>query len=267
MMGKAKSRRKRSQIQRITLSEAAQRLASELAALPCLAQGDQATLVRHGVAEMIALVNACSTPMRECGDVFATVGSPSDLVTVCGRSFPSAHHAALSETQRFLDWLWFHLDKESHARRNDWWITLSQKGEVNSPDYKEAYQRSINCTGLDPERIIENWERAKIGILELLPSEWRRDFNHIDSRIARERAALNRAKQSDSFVPNDFQRDILKALEGRALNKQALANEVCNGEGSRLYRRGGIKELKAAGKVCHKPRLGYYRPDAPPPSP
>jgi len=81
----------------------------------------------------------------------------------------------------------------------------------------------------------------------------------------RERARLKIAGDPENlFVANDFQRQILDALEGCALPKQKLADEVCGGEGTRLYRSGGINELKAAGKVKNKRRLGYYRPDAPP---
>ena len=53
------------------------------------------------------------------------------------------------------------------------------------------------------------------------------------------------------------------AIDGDA-DIEALADEVCGGEGSRLYRDGGITELKELGKVRHRARLGYYRPDAPP---
>ena len=78
--------------------------------------------------------------------------------------------------------------------------------------------------------------------------------------IIREAAGRDTSK----FVPNTLQASILSVLDGRALKKQPLANEVCGGEGSRLYRKDGIKELMALGKVANKPRLGYYRPDAPP---
>lgn len=67
-----------------------------------------------------------------------------------------------------------------------------------------------------------------------------------------------------SFVPNEFQREILTALQGRALKVEALAIKVCGGDKSRLYKPGGIKELKDAGLVDKKPRLGYFRPDSPP---
>jgi len=75
---------------------------------------------------------------------------------------------------------------------------------------------------------------------------------------------LELAEVLPEFVGNDFQLQIMKALDGRALSKQSLADEVCGGEGSRLYRKGGIKELVESGFIANKPRLGYYRPNAPP---
>lgn len=66
-----------------------------------------------------------------------------------------------------------------------------------------------------------------------------------------------------SFVPTAFQEAILTALEGRALRTDALGHEVR--DRSRLFRHpGGLKELREQGLVAHHPRLGYYRPDAPP---
>lgn len=67
----------------------------------------------------------------------------------------------------------------------------------------------------------------------------------------------------DSFVPTTFQEEVLAALEGRALRTDALGNAV--GDRSRLFRNpGGLKELRKYNLVKHHPRLGYYRPDAPP---
>lgn len=71
----------------------------------------------------------------------------------------------------------------------------------------------------------------------------------------------------EQFVPNNFQLGILKALNGRALKKTQLADELCGGEGTRLYRQGGIKQLMEHKLVANKARLGYYRPDAPPVQP
>jgi hypothetical protein len=73
------------------------------------------------------------------------------------------------------------------------------------------------------------------------------------------------AQSPDLFVPPPLQSAILKALDGKALKKQALADVVSKGEGSRLYRPGGLKELMAMGKVRHTRGRGYYRPDSPPP--
>lgn len=65
------------------------------------------------------------------------------------------------------------------------------------------------------------------------------------------------------FVPNDFQKGILAALQNKALRTEALGNAV--GDRRRLFRDpGGLPELQEAGLVASHPRLGYYRPDAPP---
>lgn len=70
---------------------------------------------------------------------------------------------------------------------------------------------------------------------------------------------------NSAFVPTPLQAAILKALNGSALKKQPLALEVCGGEGTRLYKPGGINELRAEGLVDHRNGVGYFRPDAPPP--
>jgi hypothetical protein len=263
-MPKTNRRRKQLLRRQITLSEAAGKLATDLAVIACFAEDDCAESVRHYVTEMIALVNACATPMKEQGDTFAAVGSPSEIVAVAGRSYASAHQAAFNEAMRFLDWLWFCLDEDSRRHRNDWCFAPTNS-KKNAREYRDSVKRSINSTGLDPELVVDNWEIAKVSILERLTPEWQQGFKHIQSRIARESAAIEHRRKSQPFVPNDFQHAILKALDGRALKKQPLAEEVCGGEGSRLYRPGGLKELMNAGKVSHKHRLRYFRPDALPP--
>lgn len=66
------------------------------------------------------------------------------------------------------------------------------------------------------------------------------------------------------FVPTAFQKGILHALQGRALRSDSLGEAVRDRR--RLFRHpGGLEELRAQGLVSHHPRLGYYRPDAPPP--
>jgi len=67
----------------------------------------------------------------------------------------------------------------------------------------------------------------------------------------------------EPFIPTPFQRGILKALDGKALRTDALAAVV--GDRSRLFRRGGLNELRDRGMVANHPAIGFYRPDAPPP--
>jgi hypothetical protein len=72
------------------------------------------------------------------------------------------------------------------------------------------------------------------------------------------------ADEYQPFIPTAFQKAILKALEGKALRARALGAAV--GESaSWLYRPGGMTELRERGLVEQHERLGYYRPDAPPP--
>lgn len=84
--------------------------------------------------------------------------------------------------------------------------------------------------------------------------------------------AASPTEHSDQFVPTSLQEAILKALDGRALKTDDLADKCCGGDRSRLYdmnrkqKTGGLNELKARGLVKHKRTVGYYRPDARPPS-
>lgn len=65
------------------------------------------------------------------------------------------------------------------------------------------------------------------------------------------------------FTPNDYQCEILMALEGKALRTDALAERTSQNP-RRLFKPGGLKELQDAGLVAHSSRLGYYRKDCPP---
>lgn len=66
------------------------------------------------------------------------------------------------------------------------------------------------------------------------------------------------------FVPTAYQRALLRVLAGTALRTDALAG-ASGGDRRRLFRPGGLTELRARGLVGHHDRLGYYRPDDPPP--
>ena len=105
------------------------------------------------------------------------------------------------------------------------------------------------------------WARESIdAAAAAVPSE----LDHAHDYVGQLRQLIERLDgcSKPEFVPNDFQRSILDALEGRALKVDALADKVCGGDRTRLYKSGGLNELYEAGKVCNKPRLGCYRPDA-----
>jgi len=78
-------------------------------------------------------------------------------------------------------------------------------------------------------------------------------------------AAIEGPRSAEQFVPTQLQRQILDALDGTALKKEPLAAALQLGDPSRLYKPGGIKELRDEKLVDHKRGVGYFRPGAPPP--
>lgn len=68
----------------------------------------------------------------------------------------------------------------------------------------------------------------------------------------------------DSFIPSQTQELILDALAGKALRTDQIAN-LCDIDRRTLFKPGGLKELQDVGLVAWHRRLGYYRPDDPPP--
>jgi hypothetical protein len=147
--------------------------------------------------------------------------------------------------------------KPAVARAVEWlWSRQSQDGAWRDDGFHDCY---LTVLVLDAIDLAEG----------RFPLTFRIDREKLKSATRVRELVAKQASAGDAvpFVANRFQIDILNALEGRALIKDELAEEVCGGEGTRLYRPGGIKELMEVGKVAHKHRLGYYRPDAPPPSP
>ena len=65
-------------------------------------------------------------------------------------------------------------------------------------------------------------------------------------------------------IMNDTLLGILKALDGRAMRVEKLAQEVTGGEASRLYRDGMKTVLEKDGHIVLDRRIGYFRPDKPP---
>jgi hypothetical protein len=73
------------------------------------------------------------------------------------------------------------------------------------------------------------------------------------------------APKVSQFIPNAVQDAVLGALDGRALRTDALAREA-KVERSQMFKKpGGLAELTENGLLERHPRMGYYRPDSPPP--
>jgi hypothetical protein len=57
---------------------------------------------------------------------------------------------------------------------------------------------------------------------------------------------------------------ILAALAGKALRSHELTTATCC-DRTRLFHPDALPELLDRGLIAHHPKLGFYRPDAPPP--
>jgi hypothetical protein len=69
----------------------------------------------------------------------------------------------------------------------------------------------------------------------------------------------------NTFIPNQLQEAILAALDGKGLRTDALVSKTDSSSGQLFKNPGGLPELQEEGLVAHHPRVGYYRPDKPPP--
>ncbi|MCC7085497.1 MAG: hypothetical protein IT427_10870 [Pirellulales bacterium] len=143
-------------------------------------------------------------------------------------------------------------------------------------DFDEYCKQSGNRSQCRPR--LPTLDASRFGlecraIMEEIQSLPEVDFCELTFALRKEmfnyRQAVNRRGEKHTpegtvFVFTPLQSQIWNALEGKALKKQPLADEICGSDGGRLYKTGGIKELIDAGKVQHKHGVGYYRPDAPP---
>jgi hypothetical protein len=131
----------------------------------------------------------------------------------------------------------------------------SDSYEVEPKEFSELSIEQISAAEL--KKVSEAFDSLTIDQIDWLSITCAGEYSQIAN------AAI---KTNSVFVPTPLQKSILEALNRKALKKQPLAVIVCGGEGTRLYRKGGIKELIDIGKVVHKNGVGYYRPDAPPPN-
>ena len=209
---------------RLTLSAGIAEIERELTFLASYVSADalESESVCRLICDLNELMDVFAEPMRKDGELFATVGDVGDVVTICGRTHPSAHHAVFEQARSFLDRLRFHVDDEHR---------------------KETTKAS---SGLNPERVSENWERAKGGIEELLHEEWRQDFFKVRPRLERERAAL-RAKRGAN-------------IEWITLAQAAALAQTPGGTISRAADRGEIEDngVKGRGRLFNAEFVAKY---------
>jgi hypothetical protein len=93
-------------------------------------------------------------------------------------------------------------------------------------------------------------------------------FEKANDRLGRVQEYLRHPDRSRvvPFVPTPLQKEILMALDGKALTQSKL-EEATKTDRAQLQRKNGLKGLISSGRVVHGGRgVGYFRPDAPPPS-
>lgn len=125
-------------------------------------------------------------------------------------------------------------------------------------------------SGADPEKsLLAMLEKLKTKARQRRPHYFEQSPIVSFMSVIAEELATIRAKPPKQPVQTkpmkELQKAIMKALDGKALTKDALAKKVCGGDGSRLYKARTIQELMEARLVVNKRGVGYYRPDAPPP--
>jgi hypothetical protein len=163
-------------------------------------------------------------------------------------------------------------------------MVLQRRGDACSVD-----TRSIQLAILDINALMgcgDLWKHADCG--ELLPLILERLIaNKTDAEKARLRAVVSEADSAiqrliepptvrdpvaivtqssplTNHILTPFQIEILKALDGKALKLQALADRLSGADTKRLYNEGLKTVLMEKGLIEHV-NAGYYRPDAPPP--
>lgn len=189
----------------ISLSMAAEELANELIVLRTVTLDDSAKLASSSIRRLISVVNACSTLMRQHGDLFAAAGAVSDVTEISGqsygsaRSYDSAHRAAVGEAGHLLLRLWIRLDPAGQSESIKEFLAKAglaiASGVVSKKKPNSSASVAANRTGLSLQLVVERWGEAKAELLQKLSAAWERDFRTIPAQISRERARLRPAQR------------------------------------------------------------------------
>jgi len=160
------------------LSKCVEGLADFLSELPYWATCDDPRHAPSFIEQCFRWVREYSSPIRWSGDVFASFGSPAEVIKFPLKTYKSAHLAAVSEAEGFFSHLRSCIDLESDDTTN----------KISQNLQNENVQQLIR----------DNWELTKNVILDRLNEDWQEAFEAVPSQIARERAQYESKFQSQS---------------------------------------------------------------------
>jgi hypothetical protein len=187
-------------------------------------------------------------------------GAVRDVFQLFNRSLDSAVYRPVLESDQTLSLavIW---NEKAVAFESDW-PRLKDRLEIES--FKaEAYADSQ----------MEKRAREAMGVSEVPRSDSSNEpENRETAAISTENKTEDKSVdeisvgtlQEGSLVLDDTLLGILKALNGRALRVQQIADEVTAGETTSLYRAGLKTKLEKNGLIVRDPKIGWYRPDRPP---
>lgn len=200
------------------------------------------------ILEQRDMGHAASVALFKVQDEFGAVASGAPLVM--GVRASSLHLAVVIGTHKGLTTafqaLCQHIPEGADVHLDRWQLSNPCKLQEDFACLNERAFMDVHW-GISSRRRTRLWPA--------LEQEFFRAWKAMEAR------GIFRKPIEGPFIPTPLQSSILKALEGKTLKKDGL-EDVCQIDGSRFYRPGGIKELMEIGKVMHKPGVGYYRPDA-----
>ena len=148
------------------------------------------------------------------------------------------------------------MPRYDHALRMKW-LQLRQLADTVLKRHLDGSQlldeiHAITMPNASRNDFLNSTIESVMGLLRKLPRRRKKDTH----------------EESTEQIPlNSICKQILKALEGKCLKVEELANIVTGGDSSRLYKSGLKKILEKRGLAQHSHDLGgWYRPDRPPPN-
>jgi len=200
----------------------------------------------HVVYDLGAALGACQLQRVEAGSSF-----DSSTLWDCVRHIPRALvgvsvclHDLAEEAKGNHD-----LDTVLRRASRPWTEMLATDDD---DEYRANYARLVSASPPWVKRALGAHRHSAVIIF----------LSKLDGELAEAQVPTG-SVAPELFVPTPLQERILAALDGRALQTKALAKaSAC--EETKLFKPGGVSELKEVGLVAHKDGVGYFRPDKPP---